>query len=140
MSKHSRTPFAEDKLARLLRADVPRQATAPVLQLGDLSLDVKHRRAQRGRKRVALSAVEWNLLAVLLRHQGGVVSYEQLQQDVWGLPPHIRSSVVGNSVEKLRRKIEANPKAPRFLIDGEDGYAFHTTPVTPQPQTTATAA
>lgn len=137
MPKHSRTPFAEDKLARLLRADVPRQATAPVLQLGSLTLDIKHRRGQRGRKRIALSAVEWNLLSVLLRHQGDVVSRDQLQQDVWGLPPHIRSSVVDNTVDKLRRKIEPDAAAPAFLLDGDNGYCFRTTPV---PLPTATAA
>jgi DNA-binding response OmpR family regulator len=100
-------PFRfEELLARIrlrMRSDpVP---DVIVLSAGTISLDLRSRRAQVGERVVELTAREFALLEVFLRHAGQVLSREQLLSHVWGYDFDPGSNVVDVYVRYLRRKL-----------------------------------
>jgi two-component system, OmpR family, response regulator len=76
-----------------------------MLTHGDLSLDLRTRQAQAGRRTIDLSAREFALLEVFMRHPGQVLSREQLLSHVWGYDYDPSSNVVDVYVRYLRNKI-----------------------------------
>jgi two-component system, OmpR family, copper resistance phosphate regulon response regulator CusR len=102
-------PFRfEELLARVrLRLATDRTAELTVLTCGDLSLDLRTRRARVGDATVDLSAREFALAETFLRHPGQVLAREQLLSHVWGYDFDPGSNVVDVYVRYLRRKIGA---------------------------------
>ncbi|WNV75129.1 response regulator transcription factor [Geodermatophilus sp. DSM 44513] len=102
-------PFRfEELLARVrLRLSGGRQTEATVLTCGDLSLDLRTRRAQAGGRTVELSGREFALAEAFLRHPGQVLAREQLLSHVWGYDFDPGSNVVDVYVRYLRRKLGA---------------------------------
>jgi DNA-binding response OmpR family regulator len=100
-------PFAFDELlARVrLRLRADRVPEATVLQVGDLTLDLRTRRAHVGPRTVDLSAREFALTEVFCRHPDQVLSREQLLSQVWGFDYDPGSNVVDVYVRYLRRKL-----------------------------------
>jgi len=100
-------PFRfEELLARVrvrLRADGVAEPT--VLRAGDLTLDLRTRRASVGERSVELSAREFTMLEVFMRHSGQVLSREQLLSHVWGYDYDPGSNVVDVYVGYLRKKL-----------------------------------
>jgi len=100
-------PFAiEELIARIrlrLRTDAATQST--VLRAGDLTLDVRTRRATRGDAAVELTAREFTLLETFLRHPGDVLTRQQLLSQVWGFDFDPGSNVVDVYVGYLRAKL-----------------------------------
>lgn len=103
-------PFRfEELLARIrLRLRENRAPEAMVLRRGDLSLDLRTRRAEVDGRTVDLSAREFALAEVFLRHPGQVFSREQLLSRVWGYDFDPGSNVVDVYVRYLRRKLGAD--------------------------------
>ncbi|MGH3990885.1 MAG: response regulator transcription factor [Pseudonocardiaceae bacterium] len=103
-------PFRfEELLARVrlrLRAD-DRAPEVTVLRTADLSLDLRTRRAQVGDKTVDLTAREFVLLELFLRHPGQVLSREQILSHVWGYDFDPGSNIVEVYVRALRKKLGA---------------------------------
>jgi len=79
-----------------------------VLSHGDLSLDLLTRQARIGSKIIELSAREYALAEMLMRHPGQVLSREQLLSHVWGYDYDPGSNVVEVYIRYLRNKIGAN--------------------------------
>lgn len=100
-------PFAfEELLARVrLRLRADRAPEATVLRVGDLSLDLRTRRAHTGGRTVELSTREFALAEVFCRHPDQVLTREQLLSHVWGFDFDPGSNVVDVYVRYLRRKI-----------------------------------
>jgi two-component system OmpR family response regulator len=101
-------PFAFAELAARVRA-AARQgaASSRVLCVGDLSLDTKTRVATRGDDiEVDLPSREFALLEYLLRHEGQVLSRQQILDSVWGIGFDAGSNVVDVYVSYLRRKLD----------------------------------
>lgn len=100
-------PFSFDELlARVrlrLRADHAPEAT--LLRAGDLTLDLRTRRALVGDRAVELTAREFALAEVFLRHPDQVLAREQLLSQVWGFDFDPGSNVVDVYVRYLRRKL-----------------------------------
>jgi two-component system, OmpR family, copper resistance phosphate regulon response regulator CusR len=103
-------PFQfEELLARIrLRLREDRAPEAMVLRRGDLSLDLRTRRAEADGRTVDLSAREFALAEVFLRNPGQVFSREQLLSRVWGYDFDPGSNVVDVYVRCLRRKLGAD--------------------------------
>jgi len=91
-----------------LRLATDRTAELTVLTCGDLSLDLRTRRARVGDATVDLSAREFALAETFLRHPGQVLAREQLLSHVWGYDFDPGSNVVDVYVRYLRRKIGAD--------------------------------
>jgi DNA-binding response OmpR family regulator len=102
-------PFRfEELLARVrLRLASARQGEVTVLSVGDLSLDLRTRRASVGGRTVDLSAREFALAETFLRHPGQVLAREQLLSHVWGYDFDPGSNVVDVYVRYLRKKLGA---------------------------------
>lgn len=103
-------PFRfEELLARIrLRLRSERSEGTTVLTHGDLSLDLRTRRAEVAGRRVDLSAREFALAETFLRNPGHVLSREQLLSRVWGYDFDPGSNVVDVYVRYLRRKLGAD--------------------------------
>ncbi len=105
-------PFRfEELLARVrlrLRAEGAGGAEATVLMVGDVSLDLRTRRARVAGKEVDLSAREFALAEMFLRNPDQVLSREQLLSRVWGMDFDPGSNVVDVYVRYLRKKLGAD--------------------------------
>jgi DNA-binding response OmpR family regulator len=116
-------PFRfEELLARVrarLRTD-PAAREPTVLRAGDLALDLRTRRVAVDGRIVELSAREFTLLEVFLRHPGQVLSREQLLSHVWGYDYDPGSNVVDVYVGYLRKKLGG----PRIRTVRGAGYAL----------------
>lgn len=105
-------PFAfEELLARvraLLRRAVNRQTstTPEVLRFLDLELDTGTRQARRGAKVIDLTAKEYDLLHLFLRHPRQVLTRDQIFDDVWGYDFGGESNIIEVYVRYLRMKLE----------------------------------
>ena len=104
-------PFAfEELLARVrlrLRSEGASAVEANILPAGDLSLDLRTRRAYVGNQTIELTAREFLLAEVLCRHPDQVLSREQLLSQVWGFDFDPGSNVVDVYIRYLRRKLGA---------------------------------
>ena len=103
-------PFAFAELAARVRA-AARQgaASARVLSVGDITLDTKTRVACRGEDiQVDLPSREFALLEYLMRHEGQILSRQQILDAVWGIAFDAGSNVVDVYVSYLRRKLDRN--------------------------------
>jgi len=105
-------PFAFSELlarvhALLRRGPSVRDTQASMtLRLEDLELDLARRKAQRSGRRIDLTAKEFNLLSLLLRRQGEVLSRTLLTEQVWDMNFDGGTNVVEVAVRRLRSKID----------------------------------
>ena len=102
-------PFSFAELLARVRARLrrPDQPSAAVLEVGDLSLDLRTREVTVDGRVRPLSAREFTLLEVLMRNPGQILSQVQLLDLVWGYDFDGASNVVETYVRHLRRKIGA---------------------------------
>ena len=121
-------PFGMDELLARLRAALRRageQPLAGVVEAGHLRIDLAARRVARDGVPVHLTPTEWNLLEVLLRSTGSLVTQRELLQAVWGTRYASETNYLRVYVAQLRRKLEEHPSAPRHLITEPGvGYRF----------------
>jgi DNA-binding response OmpR family regulator len=103
MSKPFRLAELLARVRLRLRAEPAREVF--VLRVGDLSLDLRTRQAQVDGKLIDLSAREFALAEMLMRHPGQVLSREQLLSHVWGYDYDPGSNVVEVYIRYLRNKI-----------------------------------
>ena len=124
-------PFGMDELLARLRAAVRRAAPAadePVVSTGHFTADLAAKRVTRtGGGDVSLTPTEWQLLEVLVRNRGRLVTQRQLLQEVWGPAYETESNYLRVYVAQLRRKLEPEPSRPRYLLTEPGmGYRFET--------------
>ena len=100
-------PFRFEELLARIRVRLRDEGTAErtVLRHGELALDLRTRRASVGGSTIELSAREFTMLEVFLRHAGQVLSREQLLSHVWGYDYDPGSNVVDVYIGYLRRKL-----------------------------------
>ena len=101
-------PFSFAELLARLRALARRGAIErpAVLEVRDLKLDPAARRAWRGDTEVSLSAKEFRLLEVFMRHPGEVLTRYQLLEQAWDYDYENRSNIVDVYVRYLRDKVD----------------------------------
>ncbi|MBB5205059.1 DNA-binding response OmpR family regulator [Inhella inkyongensis] len=102
-------PIDLQELAARLRALARRAPNThePVLHWGSLSLDPARRQVTLDGVEQSLSTREFDLLALLLRHGGRVLSREQLEQGLYGWGQEVDSNAIEFHVHHLRRKLGA---------------------------------
>lgn len=102
---------------RLHLALAQRQVPTPVsalLTLADLRIDPVARQGWRGQRQLSLTAREYQLLLLLLRHRGSVVSRERILEDIWADQGGGASNVIEVYVRYLRQKLEQDGE-PRLI-------------------------
>jgi two-component system KDP operon response regulator KdpE len=122
-------PFGMDELLARLRAAVRRASPAPdepVLTTEHFTVDLAAKRVSRdGGGNVSLTPTEWQLLEVLVRNRGRLVTQRQLLQEVWGPAYETESNYLRVYMAQLRRKLEPEPSRPRYLLTEPGmGYRF----------------
>ena len=115
-------PYALEELLARIRA-VLRRARPSIghMQLGDVELDFGTHRALRGTQSLGLSNREFELLHYLAERPGKVVTREELLRAVWGYHEETLTRTIDNFVVRLRRKIEVDPRHPRYILTAHGG-------------------
>jgi two-component system, OmpR family, KDP operon response regulator KdpE len=137
-------PFGMDELLARLRAAVRRASPAPdepVVTTPDFTVDLAAKRvtgrgtgagdgavvnnAADANADIRLTPTEWQLLEVLVRNAGRLVTQRQLLQEVWGPQYESESNYLRVYIAQLRRKLEPEPARPRYLLTEPGmGYRF----------------
>jgi DNA-binding response OmpR family regulator len=120
-------PFSVRELRARIRAQLRRHAPATPrrLALGGCEIDFDRAELLRDGEQIPLTARELRLLEVFVRNPGRVLTRDQLIDAAWGRDMAITDRVVDTQVFNLRRKIEAIPAEPRFLVGVRGlGYRF----------------
>jgi two-component system KDP operon response regulator KdpE len=87
-----------------------------VFTVGELNVDMIHRRITVSGTEVHLTPIEYRLLSVLVRHAGKVLTHQMLLKEVWG-PNYVeRAHYLRIYMGTLRHKLEKEPARPRFLL------------------------
>jgi two-component system KDP operon response regulator KdpE len=111
-------PFGIEELLARLRAALRRAdpVTEPVVEIGDLRIDLEKRAVSAHGERVQLTPHEFDLLALLARNPGKLLTHAVILREVWGPRYGRESHYLHVYVSQLRRKIEPDPTRPRYLI------------------------
>lgn len=119
-------PFAFEELVARVRALLrrSREMQPPVLRVADLTLDPATRRITRGGTVVELTNREYQVLLVLMRHAGQVVTRTTLLNRVWGYDFDGESGVVEAYIRLLRRKIDRGRPVPLIRTVRGAGYVL----------------
>ena len=123
-------PFSIDELLARMRSVTRRLPVSDPLsavQVGRFVVDVIGHRveADDGEESVHLTRTEWQLLEVLIRHPGKLISQQHLLEQVWGATHRTETQYVRQYMAQLRRKFEIDPARPRHLLTEPGmGYRF----------------
>jgi two-component system KDP operon response regulator KdpE len=112
-------PFGVDELLARLRAVLRRTggpSPGPVIDVGELRIDIPERTATVDGERVRLSPHEFDLLRVLAQNAGRLLTHRMLLREVWGPNYQREAHYLHVYVSHLRRKIEPDPAHPRYLL------------------------
>jgi two-component system KDP operon response regulator KdpE len=121
-------PFGMDELLARLRAALRRATPAdeePMVSTDAFVVDLASKRVIRGELAVHLTPTEWQVVEVLVRNPGKLISQRQLLQDVWGPQYRTETNYLRLYLAQIRRKLEPEPSRPRyFLTEPGMGYRF----------------
>jgi two-component system, OmpR family, KDP operon response regulator KdpE len=123
-------PFGMDELLARLRAAVRRAAPAPVdepvITTDSFTVDLALKRVTLASGAdVRLTPTEWQLLELLARHAGRLMTGRQLLAEVWGPAYQTETHYLRVYMAQLRRKLEPDPARPRHLLTEPGlGYRF----------------
>jgi two-component system KDP operon response regulator KdpE len=132
-------PFRVGELLARLRVVMRRQARhaeapPPVIEAGDLVIDLPRRLVTRQGEPVRLSPKEYELLAKLAEADGKVLTHKELLLSLWG-PAHLHDmQYLRVFIGQLRQKIEADPAEPKLILTQPGiGYRFMADAIRPGP-------
>ena len=134
-------PFGMDELLARLRAAVRRASPAPdepVVVTPAFTVDLAAKRVTAAGRDVRLTPTEWQLLEILVRHSGRLVSQRQLLAEVWGPQYETEGNYLRVFIAHLRRKLEPDPARPRYLLT-EPGMGYRFIPAGPAAGASASA-
>jgi two-component system response regulator RegX3 len=123
-------PFSHRELVARIRAVLrrrtePEQPVSSALEVGPVRMDVDRHRVAVAGQQVQLPLKEFELLEILLRNAGRVLTRQQLIDRVWGADYVGDTKTLDVHVKRLRAKVEPDPKAPRHLLTVRGlGYKF----------------
>jgi len=120
-------PFSPPELRARIKA-VLRRASGdeePLYRFGDIEMDFARGELRRAGQAVDLTSREFRLLTVFIRNRGRVLNRQRLLDEAWGPGTYITDRVVDNHILALRKKIEPEPRRPRYLVSVRGlGYRF----------------
>jgi two-component system KDP operon response regulator KdpE len=119
-------PFGVGELMARLRVALRRSAQTdnePVFTTGKLVMDMNQREVRVNESPIALTPTEYDLLRILVKHAGKVLTHDQLLRAVWGTAYESETHMLQVNISNLRRKIEADPARPVYLVT-EPGVGY----------------
>lgn len=123
-------PFELDEVLARVRALLRRTQTerVQVLSFNDLSLDTATRQATRSNRTISLTAKEYDLLELFLRHPRQVLTREMIFDRVWGYDFGGESNVLDVYIRYLRQKLETEGESRLLHTVRGVGYVLRETP------------
>lgn len=107
------------------RARAPLAAAAGTYTFGGVRVDFRRAEVFRDGEPVALSALEFKLLAYFVQNRGALLSRDEMLDKVWGYDAMPTTRTVDVHVASLRQKLERNPSRPEFILTvHRRGYRF----------------
>lgn len=121
-------PFRTGELLARIRSALRSMHTTehePVINNGDLQIDLQNRTVKKGNEFIKLTATEYTLLALLAKNEGKVLTHQYLLREVWG-PGYInQSQYLRVFIAQLRKKIETDANRPEYITtESGVGYRF----------------
>src|SRR5262249_50079874 len=123
-------PFGVRELVARIRARLRRDPVRPTereagYRFEDIEVDFERCRVVKSGTPVELTPKEFDILRMLIRSRGQIVSRDRLLTEIWGYQVVPNTRTVDNHILKLRQKLEPEPANPRFILSvyGE-GYKF----------------
>ena len=121
-------PFRTGELLARVRSAMRKSVVEdnnPVVDCGDLVIDIAGRTVKKNGVTVKLTGTEYTLLSILARNEGKVLTHHYLLNQVWGPTYTEQSQYLRVFIAQLRKKVENDPNHPRHLItESGVGYRF----------------
>ncbi|MGJ3508842.1 response regulator [Enemella sp. A6] len=122
-------PFSHRELVARIRAVLRRgqdvELLSDIVEAGGVRMDVERHEVSVDGQRVKLALKEFELLEMLLRNAGRVMTRGQLIDRIWGADYVGDTKTLDVHIKRLRSKIEADPSSPRYLVTVRGlGYKF----------------
>lgn len=125
-------PFSIDELLARIRAltrRVPNPDASPLTVVANVTIDLAARSITRanpnGPELVRLTPTEWEVLDILVRNAGNLVTRQRLLTDIWGSEHITDTGYLRLYIAQLRKKLEPDPSHPRFILtESGMGYRF----------------
>jgi two-component system response regulator MprA len=113
-------PFSFEEFVARLRAIGRRGpiSKGPQFQVADLVLDPATHHVSRSGKQIFLTKKEYQLLELLMRNQGRVVSREMIIDSLWGTADDVESNTIDAFIKKLRQKVDAGAAVRLHTVRG----------------------
>lgn len=121
-------PFGVEELLARVRVALrhlarPGEGSSAIFRTGNLEIDLERRSVKVAEREVHLSPTEYELLKAFVAHPGRVLTDRMLLQQVWGPEYRSEGHYLHVYVARLRKKLEANPQSPRYLMT-EPGVGY----------------
>ncbi|RTL59183.1 MAG: response regulator [Sphingobacteriales bacterium] len=119
-------PFRTGELLARIRSSLRTktiQENNPLLENGSLQIDLAARVVKKNNEVIKLTATEYNLLALLAKNEGKVLTHHYLLKEVWGPGYLNQSQYLRVFIAQVRKKIETDPNRPEFIIT-ESGIGY----------------
>lgn len=123
-------PFAIEELLARVRAvtrRVPHEEAQPSMRFGDVTVDLAARSVIKegpaGRRQVRLTPTEWQVIDLLIRNAGKLVTRQTLLTNVWGTEHVEDTGYLRLYISQLRKKLEPDPAHPRYILT-EPGMGY----------------
>jgi len=121
-------PFGMDELLARLRASLRRATPSgeeAQIVTPDFTVDLAAKRVVRGGAEVRLTPTEWEIVELLVRNPGRLITQRQLLQEVWGPQYSTETNYLRVYLAQIRRKLEPDPARPRYFVtEARMGYRF----------------
>lgn len=116
-------PFSVEELLARIRAltrRLPQQDVDPVVTLGNATVDLSNYSVVTDidgeSRQVRLTPTEWQVLKLLIRHPGKLVTRQTLLTEIWGSEHVSDTGYLRLYISQLRKKLEPDPGSPRYLL------------------------
>jgi two-component system KDP operon response regulator KdpE len=122
-------PFRSGELLARIRAAMRsisgKETEETVLSFGDIEINLPNHTVCKQSELIKLTATEYTLLVLMVKNRGRVLTHQYILKEVWGYGYVEQTQYLRVFIAQLRKKIEANPAKPKFIItESGIGYRF----------------
>lgn len=121
-------PFRTGELMARIRSSLrlnQNSEISPLVSSGILEIDLSTRNVVKNGELIKLTSTEYNILALLAKNQGKVLTHQYILKEIWGIGAQQETQYLRVFVAQLRKKIEDNPNTPQHIITQSGvGYRF----------------
>lgn len=121
-------PFRSAELLARIRSAIRRNLTPThnnKMICGDLEIDVTARTVYKNNELLKLTATEFNLLVLLAKNEGRVLTHQYILKEIWGVGSQTETQYLRVFIGTIRKKIETNPNKPQHIFtESGIGYRF----------------